>query len=191
MAERAESKVGGGWLGFEMRDVVFAAITAGALLVVGMITVPLVLHIPIPGIRNVASAPLSAIFLTIAVARVGRVGTILLVHLLLSFVYVLISPVIPAFLLTAALVTELVALLGFRGYRSKASRLVCVPLFYVIMTPVGTLFGAILLGGEYLTLLGSAPLLLGITAVVGALTFGATLIGEKIVSELRRAGKLR
>jgi energy-coupling factor transport system substrate-specific component len=175
---------------FTLRDVVFAAVSAAGLLLVGFVTVPLVLHVPIPGIRNLVSAPLSAVVLTVAAARIGRPFTLMLVVGLSSLVYLLISPVIPLFTLSAALMAELTNLALFRGYQSRRARMVCITVLYTAMTPLGTLFGAWLLGGAYREALTSAPVLLGITGGVALLTLGGAWIGERVVTELRRGGRL-
>jgi len=175
---------------FTLRDVVFAAVSAAGLLLVGFLTVPLVLHVPIPGIRNLVSAPLSAVVLTVAAARIERPFTLLLVVGLSSLVYLLISPVIPLFTLSAALGAELVNLALFRGYRTRRARVVCITVLYAAMTPLGTLFGAWLLGGAYREALISAPVLAGVTGGVAVLTLGGAWVGERVVTELRRGGRL-
>lgn len=176
---------------FELRDVVFAAVVAAGILIVGFITVPLVVHIPIPGIRNVVSAPLSAMLLTIGAARIQKRGALLLVLGLCSLVYLLISPVIPTFVLSAAIIAETLNALIFRGYTDKRARILCITTLYTVMTPLGTLWGALLLGGKYRDSLTSVWFLLGTIAVVLVLSFLGALAGERIVEELRRAGKLR
>jgi energy-coupling factor transport system substrate-specific component len=176
---------------FELRDIVFAAVVAAAILIIGFITVPIVVHIPIPGIRNVVSAPLSAVLLTIGAARIRKKGALVLVLGLSSLVYLLISPVIPAFVLSAAIIAELLNLATYRGYATRNARMVCITVLYTVMTPLGTLFGALLLGGKYQESLSSGWFLLGMTAAVLVLSFLGALAGEKIVKELVRAGKLR
>lgn len=175
---------------FELRDIVFAAVIAAGILLIGFVTIPLVLHIPIPGIRNIVSAPLSAVFITIAAARIQKRFSLLLVVGLCSLVYVLVSPVIPAFTISAGIIAEAVNLLFFKGYSTRRSRLFCVTILYTVMTPLGTLWGACLLGGQYQESLTKVHILLPVTAAVLATTLVGALLGEKIVSELRRAGKL-
>lgn len=175
---------------FGTRDYVFAAVTAAAIHVVGFATISLVAHIPIPGIRSVVSAPFSAFLLTIGLARIGRPLAMLLVMLLASVVYLLISPVIPMFVMTSVVLTEALNLALFRGYATQRSRMTCVSLFYTAMTPVAALFGAFILGGQYARMLSSWTVLAGSTALVFALSLGACWLGEKVVRELKRAGKL-
>jgi hypothetical protein len=176
---------------FELGDIVFAAVMAAAILIIGFVTVPIVVHIPIPGIRNVVSAPFSAMLLTIGAARIRKRGALLLVLGLSSVVYLLISPVIPAFVLSAAIIAELLNLTTYRGYATRQARIVCITALYTIMTPLGTLFGALLLGGKYRESLSSGWFLLGMSAAVLVLSLLGALAGEKIVKELTRAGKLR
>ena len=175
---------------FTLRDVVFAAMTSAAIMVVGFITIPLVGHIPIPGIRSMVSAPFSAIFLTIAMARIGKTGSMSMVYALNCVLYALISPVIPAFVISALVLVEGMNFFVFRGYRSRASRLVCVTGFYTVMTPLGTLWGAWILGGQYQRFISSLPMVGLSTLIVLVLSFGGAYVGERVVDQLRRAGKL-
>lgn len=175
---------------FTVRDYVFAAVTAAIIHVIGFATVALVTHIPIPGIRSVVSAPLSALVLTVGLARIGKPLALGLTMSLASVVYLLISPVIPLFVLSSMVLAEAFNLIIFRGYRSTRSRWVTVTLFYSIMTPVAALFGAFVLGGHYKAMIANPVVLLGSTAVVLLLCLATTQVGERIVIELRRAGKL-
>ncbi len=175
---------------FTLRDVVFAGMTSAAIMVVGFITIPLVGHIPVPGIRSMVSAPFSAIFLTIALARIGKTGSLSMVYALNCVVYALISPVIPAFVISALVLVETLNLIVFRGYRSPMARLVCVSGFYTVMTPLGTLWGAWILGGQYQRFISSLPMVGISTLIVFALSFTGAYVGERVVDQLRRAGKL-
>lgn len=178
------------WEPFSLRDYVFAAVTAALIHVIGFATITLVVHIPIPGIRSIVSAPFSALVLIIGVARIGKPFALGLTMCMASVVYLLISPVIPAFVLTSAILTEVLNLLVFRGYATPLSRQASITFFYTAMTPIATLFGAFLLGGEYARFMTSPMVLVGSTAVVLVLCVASTWLGEKIVKELRRAGKL-
>jgi len=178
------------WASFTVRDYVFAAVTAALIHVIGFAAVSLVLHIPIPGIRSIVSAPLSALVLTIGVARIGKPLALALTMGMACVVYLLISPIIPAFVLTSTILTELLNIVVFRGYRTPISRQVSITFFYTVMTPIATLFGAFLLGGEYARFMKSPMILVGSTALVLVLCVVSTRLGEKIVKELRRAGKL-
>ncbi|GAB7024096.1 hypothetical protein [Salidesulfovibrio brasiliensis] len=175
---------------FTLRDVVFAAMTSAAIMVVGFITIPLVGHIPIPGIRSMVSAPFSAVFLTIALARIGKAGSMSMVYALNCVVYALISPVIPAFVVSALVLVEGMNFIVFRGYRTPLARLICVSGFYTVMTPLGTLWGAWILGGQYQRFISSLPMLALSTFIVFALSFSGAYVGERVVDQLRRAGKL-
>ncbi len=175
---------------FELRDIVFAAVMAAGILVVGQVLIPLVGHIPIPGIRNMVSAPFTAIFLTIGLARIRKPGALALIYGLCCVVYLMVSVVIPLFVLSSVLVAEGMNYLVFRGYEDRKARMVTAVTFYTVMTPLGALWGAWMLGGQYQRFIASAPFLGLATVIVLLLAFGGTLIGEKIVTELRKAGKM-
>ncbi|MFP4032710.1 MAG: hypothetical protein ACLFRG_11430 [Desulfococcaceae bacterium] len=175
---------------FDLRDVVFAAVSAAAIQLIGFLTIPLVLHIPVPGIRNIVSAPFSAMVLTLAAARIQKRCTVLLVMGLCSVVYALISPVIPAFVMTAAVVAELVNLSVFRGYASRRARMTTITVFYTAMTPIATLWGAWILGGEYRDLISRPTFMAGAALLVCLLSLAGAWVGERIAAELRRAGKM-
>ena len=176
--------------GFTLRDVAFAAIIAAAIQVVGFITIPLVGHIPVPGIRGMVSAPFSALLLTLATARIRKWPTIGLVYAFNCVVYAFVSPVIPCFVLSSLVITELFNLIVFRGYSRRIARLVCVPGFYAVMTPLGTLWGAWILGGQYQRFIASLPMVGLATLIVAALALAGALVGERIVVQLQRAGKM-
>ncbi|UNC92070.1 hypothetical protein [Candidatus Contubernalis alkaliaceticus] len=60
---------------FTLKDIVFAAIVAAAMNVLSFVTVPLVVALPIPGIRLVVVAPFYGLLLALALMRIKKTGT--------------------------------------------------------------------------------------------------------------------
>jgi energy-coupling factor transport system substrate-specific component len=69
-------------LDFKLKDVVYMAITAAAMMVVSFFTVPLVVALPIPGIRTIVVAPFYGLLIALAVVKIKKVGTCTIVSTL-------------------------------------------------------------------------------------------------------------
>lgn len=61
---------------WQLRDYVFAAFMTIGIMIASVVTVPLTLSIPIPGIRTVVWAPFAGIFLTLGMAKLQRSGSV-------------------------------------------------------------------------------------------------------------------
>ncbi|MEM1242543.1 MAG: hypothetical protein AAGI45_22160, partial [Cyanobacteria bacterium P01_H01_bin.26] len=157
--------------------------------VTSVITVPLTLSIPLPGIRTVVWAPFAGIFLTLGMARLRRSGSVALMIGVLALVLSRISWIIAAFLIIALLVTEGIML--FRGgFYGKANRLVGNVLFFSSATVAGTLVGAYAAGDVFTAWVGQVWVLILMTVVSGLSGALGWWLGERVVKQLQRAGKL-
>jgi energy-coupling factor transport system substrate-specific component len=175
---------------FTVRDVVFLAIMAAALTIAGMVTMPLVMTVTLFGVRNAAAAIFYGAFGTIALMKVPKPGALLLLGLFNGAVLLMMSPVMFFNNAVGSLLAEAVALLIFRGYDSDRSIVVAAGLFVPFTLPLSLLFG-MLVNGRTLADLVERPLLSVLfCAAAVALSFAGALIGRKIGSELRKAGKI-
>ncbi len=187
---------------WSLRDYVFAAFMTIGMVASVFLVAPLV---PAPFLDLVIWAPFGGIFLTLGMARLQRRGSIALMILPLALLLLPLSPFITLYLVLTPLTAE--AVIFFRGnYRSKANRLLGTVVFFVsaVLIGLGSIFGLAALVNtgaipaenlakllaKFATLL-SNPWLLGLLAVAAGITGSiGWLLGERIVLQLRRAGKL-
>ncbi|MCM1486574.1 MAG: hypothetical protein NC122_10260, partial [Faecalibacterium sp.] len=59
---------------FQIKDFVFLAILAAAMTLAGGITMPLVMHTTVFGLRNMVAAPLYALFCAVGLMKVRKPG---------------------------------------------------------------------------------------------------------------------
>ncbi|NER21432.1 MAG: MptD family putative ECF transporter S component [Symploca sp. SIO1C2] len=170
---------------WSLRDYVFAAFMS-----IGMVASVFVIGSLVPPFfQLVAWAPIGGIFLTLGMAKLQKRGSVALMIVPLAVLLGLISPVSTLYLGLTTLLTE--AVVFFRGnYRIKGNRLLGTVVFFVSGLIIGMVSAGLILGdrfGEVLTkpwLIGSLAIASGITGAIG------WWLGEKIVSQLKRAGKL-
>lgn len=170
---------------WKLRDYVFAAFMTLGMVASMFVIGPLV---P-PFLQLVAWAPIGGIFLTLGMARLQKRGSLALMILPLALLVVAISPVITLYLALTTLVTE--ATVFWRGnYRPKTNRLLGTVVFFVSAVIIGLVSAGLMLGDKFAELL-TKPWLIGALAIAAGVA-GAIgwWLGEKIVHQLRRAGKL-
>lgn len=170
---------------WNLRDYVFAAFMTIGMVVSVFIIGPLV---P-PFLDVVAWAPVGGIFLTLGMARLQKRGSVILIVLPLAILVIPISPAITLYLVLTILLTE--AVVYFRGnYRLKRNRLLGTVLFFASAVVIGLVGGGLMVGGVFAEFL-TKPWLIGLLSLAGAITGGiGWWLGENIVSQLKRAGKL-
>jgi energy-coupling factor transport system substrate-specific component len=95
-------------LDFKLKDIVYMAITAAAMMVVSFFTVPLVVALPIPGIRTIVVAPFYGLLIALAVVKIKKVGTCTIVSTLCGLPLAFISPVILMFCVASGITADLV-----------------------------------------------------------------------------------
>jgi energy-coupling factor transport system substrate-specific component len=174
---------------WQLKDYVFAAFMTIGIAVSSVLTVPLTLAIPLPGVRTIVWAPLAGIFLTLGMARLKRSGSVALMIGVLAIILSRISWIITAFLVAALLLTELIML--FRGgFHGKANRLLGNVIFFASATVTGAIVGAYTAGEAFGAWIRQAWILLPMTILSGVAGAIGWWLGELIVRQLHRAGKL-
>ena len=170
---------------WSLRDYVFAA-----FMTIGMVASVFVIGPLVPPfLELVAWAPIGGIFLTLGMARLQRRGSVALMILPLALLLTPLSPAITLYLCLTTLVTE--AAIFLRGnYRSKANRLLGTVVFFVSAVVVGLVSAGLLLGDKFAELLTKPWLIGGLAIAAGIAGTSGWWLGEKIVHQLRRAGKL-
>lgn len=80
---------------YAVKDVIFLAVTAAALTVAGMITMPLVMTVTLFGVRNMAASIFYGAFIAIGLMKVSKPGALFLIAFFNGAVLLMMSPVIP------------------------------------------------------------------------------------------------
>jgi len=130
---------------FTLKDIVFAAIVAAAMNVLSFVTVPLVVALPIPGIRVVVVAPFYGLLLALALMRIKKTGTASLISFLTGAVLLFVGPVILVFLMASGIVTDLLIYLFWRDMEKPANIILGSASYLAVMVPFGSFFGSIMI----------------------------------------------
>lgn len=170
---------------WSLRDYVFAA-----FMTIGMVASIFVIGPLVPPFMQlVAWAPVGGIFLTLGMARLQRRGSVALMILPLALLMTPISPAITVYLVLTTLLTEVVVFLC-GNYRAKRNRLLGTVVFFVSAVVIGLISAGLMLGGEFGELLTKPWIIGGLAIAAGVAGAIGWWLGEKIVHQLRRAGKL-
>lgn len=173
-------------MNFTLRDIVFAAIIAAAMNVLSFVTVPLVVAVPVPGIRVVVVAPFYGLLLSLSLVRINKAGTATLVSFLAGAVLVFVGPVILVFLLASGIVTDLLIYAFLRDMERPRNVIVGSALYLAAMVPFGSLFGSLMLQDTPLAALVTQWWLVLLAAAVASLLGGAgAWLGVRANRELR------
>ncbi len=170
-----------------LKDFVFAAFMTIGMLVVGFVVAPLVPT----GFQLLAWAPFGGIFLTLGMARLQKRGSVALMILPFALLLGIVSPLITLYLGCTVVTTEIIVALTLRNYRAKASRLLGNMLFFGGAALFGLIIFAYVIGSDAAQFILDKPWIIGVMAIASAIA-GALgwWLGEIVVSQLRRAGKL-
>ncbi len=182
---------------YMIKDIVFLAIITCCTLVTGAI-MPLLVNVPLFGIIQLGLGIQFSLFPVIGMMKVKKPFALLLQSMFISIFLVFMFP--PMVLLIAcALLSELLTLLIFRGYKNDwacvfAGTLympLTLPLLYMYYNVFYTVSGeekaavSMFIGG------GNVGLTVGISFAVVAVCFVGSVIGMVIARELKKAGKLK
>lgn len=177
---------------FTVRDVVFTAIIAAAFILSGMISIPFVLSSDLYGLTYLVTAPFYAFFIVILLLKVKKPGCVFLAGLINGLVLCMMSTVMLFMQVTGALLCEVVTLLIFRSYEKKSAVMTAAILYMPLVFPMGILGNVVIKGGNLVSILRGG-MIANIACYVGTVILAAigALIGWKLGSELKRAGKLK
>ncbi len=176
---------------YTVRDILFLAVLAAVLLLVGMLTMPLVMAVDLFGLRNLVSAPLYGLFCAVGLLRVPKPGALTLIAIFLGAVLLMMSPMMTLNHIVGALLAEGITLLIFRSYQTKTSILIVCGLFIPLTLPLSLLFNLALNGKSFVEII-THPLysvLLSLGTV--ALSFLGAWLGLRLGRELEKAGVLK
>ena len=176
---------------FQVKDFVFLAVLSAAMTLCGGITMPLVMHTTVFGLRNMAAAPIYSIFVAIGLMKVRKPGALTIIGLFSGAPLIFFSTVMFFNNFVSAIIAELIMLLIFRGYQKKVSVFVTTGIYMPFSLPISVLFSLWLNGQSYAQL--TADPKISVLTSIGTiiLAFLGAAIGMKIAAELQKAGKLK
>lgn len=176
---------------FQVKDFVFLAVLSAAMTLCGGITMPLVMHTTVFGLRNMAAAPIYSIFVAIGLMKVRKPGALTIIGLFSGAPLIFFSTVMFFNNFVSAIIAELIMLLIFRGYQKKVSVFVTTGIYMPFSLPISVLF-SLWLNGQSYEQLAANPKISVLTSIgTIALAFLGAAIGMKIAAELQKAGKLK
>jgi energy-coupling factor transport system substrate-specific component len=176
---------------FQVKDFVFLAVLSAAMTLCGGITMPLVMHTTVFGLRNMAAAPIYSIFVAIGLMKVRKPGALTIIGLFSGAPLIFFSTVMFFNNFVSAIIAELIMLLIFRGYQKKVSVFVTTGIYMPFSLPISVLFSLWLNGQSYSQLTANPKISVLTSIGTIALAFLGAAIGMKIAAELQKAGKLK
>ena len=176
---------------FQVKDFVFLAVLSAAMTLCGGITMPLVMHTTVFGLRNMAAAPIYSIFIAIGLMKVRKPGALTIIGLFSGAPLIFFSTVMFFNNFVSAIIAELIMLLIFRGYQKKVSVFITTGIYMPLSLPISVLFSLWLNGQSYAQLTANPKISVLTSIGTIALAFLGAAIGMKIAAELQKAGKLK
>lgn len=176
---------------FQVKDFVFLAVLSAAMTLCGGITMPLVMHTTVFGLRNMAAAPIYSIFVAIGLMKVRKPGALTIIGLFSGAPLIFFSTVMFFNNFVSAIIAELIMLWIFRGYQKKVSVFVTTGIYMPFSLPISVLFSLWLNGQSYDQLTANPKISVLTSIGTIALAFLGAAIGMKIAAELQKAGKLK
>ena len=176
---------------FQVKDFVFLAVLSAAMTLCGGITMPLVMHTTVFGLRNMAAAPIYSIFVAIGLMKVRKPGALTIIGLFSGAPLIFFSTVMFFNNFVSAIIAELIMLLIFSGYQKKVSVFVTTGIYMPFSLPISVLFSLWLNGQSYDQLTANPKISVLTSIGTIALAFLGAAIGMKIAAELQKAGKLK
>ncbi|WP_290913133.1 hypothetical protein [Eubacterium sp.] len=176
---------------FQVKDFVFLAVLSAAMTLCGGITMPLVMHTTVFGLRNMAAAPIYSIFVAIGLMKVRKPGALTIIGLFSGAPLIFFSTVMFFNNFVSAIIAELIMLLIFKGYQKKVSVFITTGIYMPFSLPISVLFSLWLNGQSYSQLTANPKISILTSIGTIALAFLGAAIGMKIAAELQKAGKLK
>lgn len=175
---------------FTMKDIIFIAIMSAALVLAGLVVMPLVMSTSLFGLRNMTSAILYSILTIIVLMKVQKIGALTLLGLFHGFVLLMMSPVMFFNMAVGSVVSELLTLIIFKSYDSDKAKVFAATLFIPLTIPTTLLFTMIIHGQSFDQIIDRPLLSLSLCVATIILSYLGTKLGQKLGRELQKAGKL-
>ena len=101
------------------------------------------MHTTLFGLRNMAAAPIYALFCAVGLMKVRKPGALTVIGLFSGAPLAFFSPVMFFNNFVAAVIAELLMLLFFRGYKNKGSVLFTAGIYMPLSLPISVLFSKV------------------------------------------------
>lgn len=177
---------------YTLKDITYSAVTAAAMNVLSYLAVPLVVAVPIPGLRNLVVAPFYGLLMALALMRIDKHGLFTLISFFTGVVLLFISPVILGFLLVSGAAADIFWLFSQKALPKHSRIIGAAAVYMAVMAVVGALFGALFLGEMPLAdLFQSTPLLAAVAVLCGVVSGLGAFFGLRIGTEFRRTTIMR
>lgn len=174
---------------WQLKEFVFAAFMTIALAITAKLTYAIGIALPLPGATVAAWAPLGALFLTLGMARLRSPGAVALIVGVLAILLGLLNWTVAVNIGSGILVAEIAGLLA-GGFANKIGRLAANVGFFSTACAVGAITGAVFLGKIFAERMAQPLLLIPTILLTAALAGIGWWLGEAVVVQLQRAGKL-
>lgn len=174
---------------YKIKDIVFLAIMAAAMLVTGCV-MPFAGRIPVFGMTQLCLSLQFSVLPAIGLMKVRKAGSLLLMSLFAGVVLVFMDVIMFACLAFCALVAEAVVLLVFRGYRKDAACFFAAWIYFPLSMPFVYVWN-LAISAEITGALNPWYVKAAMCAAVVALCCIGALVGVKIGREMRKSGALK
>ena len=175
---------------FTIKDIIFIAIMAAALVLAGAVVMPLVMSTSLFGLRNMTSAILYSVLTVIALMKVQKIGTLTLLGIFHGFVLLMMAPVMFFNMVIGSFVSELFAWVIFKNYESDKAKVFATTIFIPMTLPVTFIFTMILHGQSMKEIIDRPWISIVLCIATVILSYIGTKIGQKLGRELQKAGKI-
>ncbi len=178
---------------FKIKDIVFLAIIAAVTLCTCAV-MPLVasLQTTVFGIAQVVTSLQIAVFFSIGLMKVRKVGSLLIMSVLMGLFELMMAPAMFFSNVIIGILLELFAIAVFRGYRSDKAVFFTVLLFNPLSLPFNVLYNYLFGREAMVAVLTAVPwLTVVMTLAVIAITALGAFLGIKISKELQKSGVMK
>ncbi len=175
---------------FTMKDIIFIAIMSAALVLAGLVVMPLVMSTSLFGLRNMTSAILYSILTIIVLMKVQKIGALTLLGLFHGFVLLMMSPVMFFNMAVGSVLSELLTLIIFKSYESDKAKVFATTLFIPLTIPTTLLFTMIIHGQSFDQIIDRPLLSLSLCLITIILSYLGAKLGQRLGRELQKAGKI-
>ena len=173
------------------RDITFLAILSAVLLLLSGAIMPFVMTTQFFALRQLVGSIFFAPMTVIALSRVPKWGALTVVGFCTGIVLLFMSPVMFVNNVLGAVLTESVVWILFRTYKGMRPKRWAAVLYMPMTLPITFLYNHWVLNRSLLQQFGgNIGLCVCFILGVFVIAFVGAKFGERIVQELRRAGKL-
>jgi energy-coupling factor transport system substrate-specific component len=172
-----------------LNDIVFLAIMSALITLVNMITVPIVVAVPLVGVRQLVSAFPHGLLFCIGALKVRKKGAIFIMGFLTGIVLLPIGWIIFAFNVFGATVAEVISLVLFRSYE-KDRAVVLGSSLYNPLTMIGSFIFLSWAAEPIAQYVANPALTVFMFLLCFLVSLGGSLVGLRMGESLKKAGKI-